>query len=357
MKNLKSNEQLTEVLKLVSPGTPLRDGLENVLRAKTGALIVLGYGEEIKNIVDGGFSIDADFSPAHLYELAKMDGAIILSNDGKKILFANTQLVPDSSIPSSETGIRHRTAERVAKQTGHLVISISQRRNLITLYKADFRYVLGDIGVILTKANQAIQTLEKYKAVLDQALTNLSALEFEEMVTLQEVTLVIHRIVHVLRVQREINGYINELGSEGRLISMQLEELVSDLEQETYLLIKDYSHASQHDPSEIIANLKKTSVEELLMPQTIPRLLGYSGTFNMQEEPVLPRGYRILSRIPRLPAAIVHNIISKFNDLSQIMLASIEELDEVDGVGEIRARAIKDGLARIQEQMLVDRHL
>lgn len=175
---------------MIAPGTPLREGLDNVLGAKTGALIVIGYDEGVREIVDGGFHIDCPFTPAYLYELAKMDGAIILSNDGKRILYANAQLVPDSAIPSTETGIRHRTAQRTARQTGKLVVSISQRRNIITLYKGNFRYALKDMGVILTKANQAIQTLEKYKSVLDQTTTNLTALEFEELVTLSEVALV-----------------------------------------------------------------------------------------------------------------------------------------------------------------------
>lgn len=162
---------MNDLLRMVAPGTPFRDGLENVLRAKTGALIVVGYSPEVMEVVDGGFSINCDFSPSYLYELAKMDGAIILSEDIKRILYANTQLIPDSSIPSTETGIRHRTAERVAKQTGKLVVSISQRRNVITLYQGSLRYALKEIGVILTKANQAIQTLEKYKVVLVQGMT------------------------------------------------------------------------------------------------------------------------------------------------------------------------------------------
>lgn len=226
MKEDNIREIKTDILRLVAPGTQFRDGLENVLRAKTGALIVLGTTPEVMELVDGGFQINTEFTPANLYELAKMDGAIILSEDGRKILFANTQLIPNSSISSTETGIRHRTAERVAKQTGKLVISISQRRNVITLYQGPFRYSLKDIGVILTKANQAIQTLEKYKSVLDQSLTNLSAMEFEELVTMQEVTMVIQRIEMVLRIKSEIKNYIHELGTEGRLISMQLEELV-----------------------------------------------------------------------------------------------------------------------------------
>ncbi|WP_268928953.1 DNA integrity scanning diadenylate cyclase DisA [Microaerobacter geothermalis] len=348
---------MREILQFVAPGTPFRTGLDNVLRAKTGGLIVVGYGPEVMELVDGGFRIDCEYSPASLYELAKMDGAIILSDDGKKILFANTQLIPDSSIPSSETGIRHRTAERLAKQTGKLVVSISQRRNVITLYKGNFRYALKDMGVILTKANQAIQTLEKYKSVLNQALTNLGALEFEELVTLQEVALVIQRIEMVLRIKAEIEKYINELGTEGRLISMQLEELVSNTEEEASLLIQDYCKSSNTSSNYVLTELHKLSSDELLENHTIVRLLGYTGSINIQEEPVSPRGYRLLSKIPRLPSAILENLIERFHHLPQIMMATIEELDEVDGIGEVRARAIKEGLKRIQEQVFIDRHI
>lgn len=354
----KTDEFLSQVLRFVAPGTRFREGLENVLRAKTGGLIVVGYGQSVMNLVEGGFSINCELTPANLYELAKMDGAIILSEDGKRILYANTQLIPESSIPSTETGIRHRTAERVAKQTGHLVISISQRRNVITLYQGNFRYSLKDIGVILTKANQAIQTLEKYKSVLDQALTNLGAMEFEELVTLHEVTMVIQRIEMVLRIKAEIIKFIHELGTEGRLISMQLEELVGNVEIESTLLIKDYvKNLEKANPTTVLTDLKKLSADELLDTQHIVRLLGYPVTGNIQEEPVFPRGYRILNRIPRLPAAIIGNLIETFDNLPQIMMATTEELDEVDGIGEVRARAIREGLKRIQEQLFIDRHI
>lgn len=357
-KDLKKEELMSNTLKLVAPGTPFREGLENVLRAKTGALIVVGYTDNIMEVVDGGFSINCDFSPANLYELAKMDGAIILSDDIKKILYANTQLIPDTSIPSTETGIRHRTAERVAKQTGQLVISISQRRNIITLYLGNYRYTLKDIGVILTKANQAIQTLEKYKSVLDQALTNLSAMEFEELVTLSDVTSVVQRIEMVQRIKDEIEKFIDELGTEGRLISMQLDELVSNLEGEAFHLIKDYhKDGIDEEVRRIMLELKKLTPDESLESQYIVRIMGYPGNINIQEEPVSPRGFRILSRIPRLPGAIINNLVSQFSNLPRVMMATIEELDEVDGIGEVRARAIKEGLKRIQEQVFIDRHL
>ncbi|MCT8136405.1 DNA integrity scanning protein DisA [Anaerobacillus sp. CMMVII] len=348
---------INDVLKLVSPGTPLREGIDNVLRAKTGGLIVLGYNNEMMNIVDGGFFINCEFSPAYLYELAKMDGAIILSEDSSRILYANTQLVPNSTISSTETGIRHRTAERVARQTGNLVISISQRRNVITLYQGEYRYSLKDIGVILTKANQAIQTLEKYKSVLDQGITNLGALEFEELVTFQEVSQVIHRVEMVLRIKSEILNYVNELGDEGRLISMQLEELVSNVEKEAGLLIKDYVKDPNQDEHLILRQMKKLSNDELLDDQVIVKLLGYAKNINLSEHTITPRGFRILHKIPRLPSIVVENLVQKFEDIRQIMRASIEELDEVDGIGEARARKIKEGLTRIQEQLFIDRHI
>jgi diadenylate cyclase len=200
-------------LKLVAPGTRLREGLDSILRAKTGALIVLGDSAEVLEVVEGGFHLDAEFAPPSLYELAKMDGAIVLSEDARRILYANAQLIPDPSIPSVETGIRHRTAERVARQTGTLVIAISQRRGVITLYRGANRYSLQDISVILSKANQAVQTLEKYKRVLDKALVNLTALEFEDLVTVYDVVWVVQRGEMVLRIVRELKNYISELGA------------------------------------------------------------------------------------------------------------------------------------------------
>lgn len=349
---------LNETLRILAPGTAFREGLDNVLGAKTGALIVVGYDDTVKEIVDGGFHIDSPFTAAYLYELCKMDGAIILSNDGKRIHYANAQLVPSSSIPSTETGIRHRTAQRTAKQTGKLVVSISQRRNTITIYKGNVRYALRDIRVILTKANQAIQTLEKYKSVLDQATTNLSALEFEELVTLNDVAMVIQRIEMVLRIKREIQSYINELGTEGRLIHMQLEELVSHVEEEAEWLVKDYARDPlTQTPEKIFEDLKHLSSDDLLEHSNIVRILGYPGNINIHEESIAPRGYRILNKIPRLPGSIIHNLTYRFEHLPRIMMATIDELDDVEGIGDVRARAIREGLRRIQEQVFIDRHI
>jgi diadenylate cyclase len=355
---LSREDSLQGCLRMIAPGTPLREGLESVLSAKTGGLIVIGDSKEVMSLVDGGFHINADFSPAYLYELAKMDGAIVLSRDAKKILYANTQLIPDPSIPSSETGIRHRTAERVARQTGELVISISQRRNIITLYKGYLKYVLKDLSIILSKANQALQTLTKYKSVLDRTLINLGSLEFDDIATVLDVALAVQKIEIVSRIVTEVESYIHELGIEGRLVSMQLEELVSGLKEEEVLLIRDYMPKDDSKNfKEVLRTLRNQSSEDLLELPAIAKILGLGNNINTLDLPVSTRGYRILSKIPRLPMNIIENLVEEFEKFQRILGASIEELDDVEGIGEVRARIIKESLKRIYEQIQTERHI
>ncbi|MEG6523928.1 DNA integrity scanning diadenylate cyclase DisA [Desulfotomaculum sp. 1211_IL3151] len=357
VKDEKIEDRLLRLLRLVAPGTPLREGLENILRAKTGALIVMGDSSEVMELAEGGFAINADFTPAGLYELAKMDGAIILSEDTKKIIAANTQLIPDLIIPSSETGIRHRTAERVAKQCDVPVISISQRRSVITVYKGSIKYFLRDISVILAKANQAVQTLEKYRSVSDRMINELSMMELQEVVTLVDVTKAIQRIEMVLRVKKEIDRYISELGTEGRLIAMQLEELVANVEEDGLLIIQDYATTlGEKTPESIMKVISSWPAEDLLDLVLIARALGYPGSASVLDQDVSPRGYRALRKIPRLPLPVIENLVATFKYLRTIILASIEELDEVEGIGEARARSIKDGLTRYGEMLFQDRY-
>ena len=348
---------ITEILKLIAPGTPIRDGLENILRAKTGALLLITDNNEIlKEVVDGGFTINEEYTSAKLYELAKMDGAIVLSGDLKKILYANTQLIPSYTISTLETGTRHRTAERTAKQTGELVISISQRRNIITVFKGNYRYVLENTDVVLNKANQAMQTLEKYKKVFDNKLNILNEYEFNDIVTLDNVIIAIQRAEMVMRIVEEIQGKIDELGSDGRLVRMQLEELIGDLEKEELLIIKDYISLSKkkktaEDILNVIADLQ---YEELNKKMLIAKLLGYENFDNYDEVAVYPRGYRILNKIPRMPSNIVENLVESFKSFQHILAADIESLDDVEGIGEIRAKTIKQSLKRMQEQFIFD---
>lgn len=354
MKKVKE-DNITSVLKLIAPGTPIRDGLENILRAKTGALLLITDNTEvIKEIVDGGFIINEDYTSSKLYELAKMDGAIVLSGDTKKILYANAQLIPEHEIQTTETGTRHRTAERTAKQTGELVISISQRRNIITVFKGNDRYILEDTDVVLNKANQAIQTLEKYKKVFDNKLNILNEYEFNDIVTLQNVLLAIQRAEMVMRIVEEIQRQIYELGDDGRLVKMQLDELIGGLEKEESLIIKDYIVRKKKSPDKILEELKDLEYEELLKESFIAKLLGYEYFDNYDEVAVYPKGYRILSKIPRMPNNIVENLVDSFKSFQHILAADIESLDEVEGIGEVRARTIKQSLKRMQEQFVFD---
>jgi len=351
------DENITSVLRLIAPGTPIRDGLENILRAKTGALLLITDNSEIlKEVVDGGFTINEEYTSSKLYELAKMDGAIVLSGDMKRILYANAQLIPSHEIITTETGTRHRTAERTAKQTGELVISISQRRNIITVFKGTDRYVLEDTEVVLNKANQAIQTLEKYKKVFDNKLNILNEYEFNDIVTLQNVILAIQRAEMVMRIVDEIQRQIYELGNDGRLVKMQLEELIGGLEKEEKLIIKDYLVATKkkNTPEKVIENLEELEYEDLLKESAIAKLLGYEYFDNYDEVGVYPKGYRILSKVPRMPSNIVENLVESFKSFQHILAADIESLDDVDGIGEVRARTIKQSLKRMQEQFVFD---
>ncbi len=351
----KNNDKITEILKRIAPGTPIRNGLENILKARTGALLLFTDNDEIiKQIVDGGFYINEEYTSAKLYELAKMDGAIVLSGDMKKIQFANAELIPSSDIPTVETGTRHRTAERTAKQTGELVISISQRRNIITVFKDNERYILEDTEVVLNKANQAIQTLEKYKKVFDSKLNILNEYEFNDIVTLANVLSVIQRAEMVMQIVQEIEKQIAELGDDGRLVDMQLEELISGVEREEELIIEDYKLFEDKATQEIIDEISNLSYEELLKEQSLAKILGYDSFSDYDEIGVYPRGYRILNKIPRMPNNIVENLIQSFESFQHIIEASIEDLDNVEGIGEVRARNIKSSLKRMQEQFLFD---
>lgn len=344
-----------DILKLVAPGTKIREGLENILKAKTGALIVIGDSKEILELVDGGFNLDIDYSSARLYELAKMDGAIVLSGDLKRILIANAQLIPSSQILTSETGTRHRTAERTAKQTGALVISVSQRRNIITIFKGNLRYVLEDTSKVITKANQALQTVEKYKKVFDSKLSLLNEYEFNDIVTLENVIVAIQRAEMVMKIAEEVSRAIYELGEEGRLLQMQLEELIGDLELEELLIIKDYiANSKKKNAEKVLEEVKQLNHEDLMKSQFIAKLLGYEDFDNYEEVGVYTRGYRVLNKIPRMPSNIVENLVKSFKSFQHILMADIPVLDEVEGIGEIRARTIKQSLKRMQEQFIFD---
>lgn len=350
------DENILEILKMVAPGTVLREGLENILRAKTGALIVISDSESVMQIADGGFKLNQNFTPASIYELSKMDGALIVSQDLNKILMANVQLVPDHNIKTIETGTRHRTAERVAKQTNELVICISQRRGIITIFKGDFRYVINDTSALLMRANQTLEILEKYKAVFDHTLNILSEHEFDDIVSLDIVANCIYRSEIIMRMEEEVTRNIIELGSEGRLVNMQLEEIIANVELEEKKIIQDYmiiKKKSSKNVDTILQDIRKLDKKDLVISEKIIKLLGYEITPNILDEYVSPKGYRILSKIPKMPAYVIEKVIGDFGSLQGICSATITELDEVEGVGEVRAKIINQTLRRLQEQYIL----
>jgi diadenylate cyclase len=343
---------------MVAPGTALRDGLDHILHARTGGLIIIGDPDELSFMFSGGIKLDIDYAPALLYQVAKMDGAIVLNQNVTKIVWANVQLMPDPTILSVETGTRHRTAERVSKQTDALVIALSQRREVVSLYTDGAKYIMVDIPIVLAKANQALATLDKYRTRLDQVSTRLTALEFEGGSTLHDVLTVLQRAELVTRMAVEIERYIVELGTEGRLIEMQLDETMVGVAADKAALLHDYLAEDDDEAfAAVVDQLGRLPHPDLLDFGRLAELLGYDRKLNTLDYPVSPRGHRILGRIPRLPKLVVGEIVREFGRLEEMLAATDAELETVEGVGEIRAKDIREGLRRLQEINLVDRYL
>ncbi|MDE3131728.1 MAG: DNA integrity scanning diadenylate cyclase DisA [Acidobacteriota bacterium] len=354
----RQESRMVRALEMVAPGTALREGLDNILHAHTGGLIVIGDADDLAFLFSGGIKLDLDYSPALLYELAKMDGAIVLSSNATKIAQTNVQLTPDPTIYTLETGTRHRTAERVSKQTDSIVVAISERRKVISLYVDGMKYILADIPVVLAKANQALATLDKYRSRLDQVSTRLTALEFEGGATLHDVLTVLQRAELVTRMAVEIERYIVELGTEGRLIEMQLDETMVGVSADKAALVHDYLLEDSDEAFSVgFDELVRLPHQDLLDFGRLAELLGYDRKLNTLDYPISPRGIRILGRIPRLPKLVVKRIIDEFGGLEELLAATDGELETVDGVGEIRAKDIREGLRRLQEINLVDRYL
>lgn len=352
-------DKLRATLAMVAPGTGLRDGLERVLRGNTGALIVLGYDRTVESLCTGGFPLDVEFSATRVRELAKMDGAIVLSTDGGRILRAAVHLMPDPSLPTEESGTRHRTAQRVAAQTGFPVISVSQSMRIIGLYVDGKRYVLDNSAAILSRANQALATLERYKMRLDEVAGTLSALEIEDLVTVRDAMSVAQRLEMVRRIADEIEGYVVELGTDGRLLALQLDELMAGVDEERELVARDYIPGGRRtrSPAEAIAELAGLSATELIDLSLIGRAMGYPATPEALESAVSPRGYRLLAKVPRLPGTVVDRLVDHFGGLQKLLAATVDDLQAVDGVGESRARSVREGLSRLAESSILERYV
>ncbi len=347
---------ITDALTMVAPGQPLREGLDRILQANMGGLVVVGDGPEVLAICSGGFLLDAEFSPQRLSELAKMDGAIILASDASRIARANVHLVPNPNVPTSETGTRHRTAERVARSIDVPVISVSEDLSVIAVYYGAIKHPLEPTARLLNRANQALQTLERYKNRLDAVAGTLTALEVENLVTVRDVVTVLQRTEMVRRIAEEIHGYIIEAGTDGRLVRLQLEELMGGVEDDRRLVIQDYSHMSETwNLAEAMEALSQLTTEDILDLRAVTSVLHLPAGGAELDFPLQPKGYRLLHRIPRMPEAVIEAIVARFGTLDKILDADAKDLDEVEGVGASRARAIKENLSRIAEGTGFDR--
>lgn len=281
------SDLLKETLARVAPGTGLRDGLERILRGGTGALIVLGHDSDVEKICDGGFHLDVEFAPTRLRELAKMDGAVVLSTDGKRIVRANVQLVPDPSIPTEESGTRHRAAERTAIQTQHPVISVSASMSIVSVYVDGVRRVVESPDPILSRANVALSTLERYKARLDEVIGALGRAEIEDYVLLRDAMSAAQRMEMVRRVGVEIEEYVLELGVNGRQVSLQLEELISENDAVRELLVRDYyaspEPATTEEVHHTLETIEQLSDADLLDLTLLAGAFGYPTTIEAQD--------------------------------------------------------------------------
>ena len=352
VKSKQDEESLLGFLRLMSPGTPLGQALEIILQAGTGGLIVVGDTPKVLEVIEGGFRVYSRLTPTALAELAKMDGAIILSRDRKKILYANTQLVPDHLIPTTERGTRHRAAERMAKQTGCPVIAISQFRGIVSLYQREAKHVLKSIPELIRRAGQALQTLERYQDAFNEILVELDTLEFRDEVTLFDVLKAVQRSELIRRIKEEVDGYIIELGLEARLIEMQLKEIIGDTLVELGQVVRDYA---KEDHEKALSELEMFSMEDILELTNIMRALGYEAKSQNFDLFVFPRGYRALSKIPHLPQTVVENVVKSLGDLPNIFSTTATELIEIDEVGERRANSIRRELERLKDRALLSK--
>ncbi len=343
------------VLRAVAPGRPLREGLDRILQANKGAIIVVGDGPEVLEICSGGFLLDAEFTPQRVSELTKMDGAIILAPDASRIARANVHLVPSPSVPTSETGTRHRTAERVARSIDVPVIAVSEEMGVITVFRNDARHALESLPRLIGRANQALQTLERYRTRLDAVMSSLSAVEVEDLVTARDVVTALQRAEMVRRIANEVEGYVIELGTDGRLARLQLEELMAGTEGEPQDVLRDYlPDCGQVCVEAATESLSRLEGKQLLDPKEVAQLLGLDDSGGIDGS-LQPRGFRLLGKVPRLPPGVVAAIVERYGSLQKVMRAAAEDLETVPGVDVVYARLVKDGLSRLAESSILDR--
>lgn len=348
---LPASTQLRDTLELLAPGTELRDGLERIQRGHTGGLIVLGNSSEVIQICDGGIEFDVPFRATLLRELSKMDGAVVLSSDGTRIVRANVQLVPSPSYATGETGTRHRAAERTALQTGVPTVSVSASMNTLTLYAHGQRHLLAEPAILTARANQALSTVERYRSRLDLAGQRLFVAEMNDYATISDVLSVLQRQIMLARAAHEMDEVIVELGVDSRQLALQLIELRGSIEEDIEMLVRDYFASptvpSDEQVAEALATLEALPDSELLSNAALARPLGLPASEENLMHEAVPRGYRALSRVPRVQRLLMDHIVAEFGTLGELLGADPERLAQADRVSPLWARHIYEGLRRL----------
>lgn len=341
-----SQEDFLKIIKLVAPGTSLRAAIADIVRSKNGALIVVD-ANGLDKMIEGGFRINCTFTPQRLVELSKMDGAMILSSDMKKILYANTLLAPSISIPTKETGTRHKAAERTARQLKTLAIAVSERKRTVTIFYDTMKYRLKNTSEILRRATESLQILEKQCEIFEELLLNLNVLEFTNLTTLNDICLLIQRAEIILKIASIIKREVIELGREGTLIRMRLRELVRDIEKEETLVVSDYTKLRTKKTKNLLSIL---SFEELLEIQNSIIALG-----NSQSDSVLNRGHRILSKAELNPGEI-ERIIKEVKNFNNLLETPIETFTKVLK-SEKKAIKLQKDLVYMKEQVMLGKKI
>lgn len=335
-----------QALGSVAPGRPLREGLDRILKAELGALVVVGDGPDVLNICSGGFLLDAAFSPQRLGELAKMDGAIILAADASRIARANVHLVPNPNVPTSETGTRHRTAERVARSIDVPVLSVSEDQRSISLYLGDIKHPLSPTSRLIENANQALQTLRRYRERLDRQTSELSARELEDVVVVRDVVDLLQVIEALERIAAELENEIVELGVDGHLVALQATELTAGVRDLRSMVLADYEHDEMASPEEVLEALAEIPVSMLSDDAAVAAVLDVAGVVDLDRS-LSPRGYRQLSLVPLLTTPVVENLVDVFGGLQKVLEASPQDLVNLVGLEADRAAAVCDGIVRL----------
>lgn len=339
--------RLRQYQRTLAPGTPLRAGLDRILNGRTGALVVLGNNARVKQASSGGFQVNVEFTPQALRELAKMDGAIVLSGDLSRIVAAGVHLVPPGDLPTAETGTRHRSADRTAQFAGVPVVTVSASMAIISLFLAGHRHLIETSGQMISRANQTLATLARFVSRLDDVMDQFNALEVSDQVTVRDLVQVAHRYEMTRRLSGEMQFHIDTLGIEGRLIALQHAELVASFDGLEPLLVADYRDNLATPDDFRLDHLQNFSADELLSPALVAERLGF-GPGVYLETPVRTRGIRLLTDVGRLPGNLVSKLVDRM-ELQELFGSSVNDLLQIDGVGTARVRLIRDALLRVTE--------